>query len=69
MGSASGPPMKGSIFSMKTRVWREAITACNELIGGLDRDWKAGIDWQMDIMDETGAVRCRLRFSAETGPT
>jgi hypothetical protein len=33
--------MKGIDLLDEDAAWREAITACSELIGGLDRDWKA----------------------------
>ena len=62
------PANEGIDLPDEDAAWREAITACGELIRGLDRDWKGGIEWRMNVTDETGAILFRLRFSAESGP-
>ena len=48
--------------------WREAIVSCSELIADLNGDLRSGDEWRLDVTDENGAVRFRLRVSAEIDP-
>ena len=64
-GSHVRPPNEGIDLPDEDAAWREAITACSELITQADRDLRAGAEWRMDVTDETGAVVFRLRFFAE----
>lgn len=48
--------------------WREAIASCSELIADLNGELRAGGEWRMDVTDETGVIRLRIRVSAEVNP-
>jgi hypothetical protein len=67
-GTRVRPANEGIDLPDGDAAWREAITACGELISYLDPDLKAGTEWRMDVTDETGAVRFRLRFSVDVDP-
>jgi hypothetical protein len=47
--------------------WKEATTACGEMIRDLDGKLKSGQQWRMVVKRESGDVVFRLSFSAE-GP-
>jgi hypothetical protein len=67
-GERVRPANDGLDFPDEDAARREAVAACGELIVDLDPNLKAGTEWQMDVTDETGAVRFRLRFSVEVDP-
>jgi hypothetical protein len=67
-GSRARPADEGIDLPDEEAAWREAITACSELISDLDLNLKTGTEWRMDVTDETGAVRFRLRFSVDVDP-
>jgi hypothetical protein len=67
-GERVRPANDGIDFPDEDAARREAIAACGELIGDLVPNLTAGTEWQMDVTDETGAVRFRLRFFVEVGP-
>ena len=45
--------------------WVEATTACGEMLRDLDGALKAGPEWRMEVLRESGEVVYRLTFSAE----
>jgi Domain of unknown function (DUF6894) len=67
-GTRVRPANEGIDLPDDDAVWQEAIKACSELIADLDQDLKAVTEWRMDVTDETGAVRSRLRFSVDVDP-
>jgi hypothetical protein len=64
-GGQVRPANEGIDLPDEGAAWREAITACSELISQADRDLRAGAEWRMDVTDDTGALVFRLRFLAE----
>ncbi len=67
-GTRVRPANEGLDLPDDDAAWQEAISACSELIADLDQGPKAGTEWQMDVTDETGAVRFRLGFSVDVDP-
>ena len=64
-GQETNEHPEGLEFPDDEAAWREATTACGEMIRDLDGDLKAGPEWRMEVKRQTGQVVYRLRFSAE----
>lgn len=59
------PDLVGTILDGPTHAHDQAIEAAGEMLRDKGRDHWAGNDWRMDVVDDAGAIVCRLRFSAE----
>jgi hypothetical protein len=68
-GQETSEHRDGLDFPDDEGAWREATTACGEMIRDLDGDLKAGPEWRMEVKRESGEVVYRLRFSAEAYET
>lgn len=45
--------------------WREITEASSKLVAGICRNLKPQSDWRMELQDETGKPRFRIRLVAE----
>jgi hypothetical protein len=55
----------GLIFPDRAAAWEEASVSCCEIIREMKNSLEPGLDWQMEVTDESGQVIYRLRFTAE----
>jgi hypothetical protein len=58
-------PHEGIELPDDRAAWVEATTACGEMLRDLNGDLRAGPEWRMEVIRETGEIVYRLTFSAE----
>jgi hypothetical protein len=55
----------GLTFPDKVAAWEEASVSCCEIIREMKGKIEPGLDWRMEVTDESGQAIYRLRFTAE----
>jgi len=58
-------PHEGVELADDEAAWVEATTACGEMLRDLDGALKAGPEWRMEVIRESGDIVYRLIFYAE----
>ncbi|MFL6818365.1 MAG: DUF6894 family protein [Bradyrhizobium sp.] len=59
-------PHEGVELPDDEAAWAEATTACGEMLRDLDGALKAGPEWRMEVLRESGEILYRLTFSAQS---
>lgn len=58
-------PSEGLLMSDRQQVWEEASVSTGELIHGMHGAIAPGLDWRMDVTDETGRLIYRFSLKAD----
>jgi hypothetical protein len=65
-GRYSGASDHGTECADRDAAWKELITVCADMAGGISRKLKENSEWHLELLDESQQPVFRIRIIGET---